>query len=61
MARKLLLGSMGVSMGTLMLTSVSGTSFTGETTLVSGGNNYYPSLSPDGAWVAFNRATGASC
>ena len=36
---------------------VSGTSFSGETTLVSGGgNNYYPSLSPDGAWVAFNRA-----
>jgi hypothetical protein len=47
----------GVSMGTLMLTSVSGASFSGETTLVSGGgNNYYPSLSPDGAWVAFNRA-----
>ena len=48
----------GVSMGTLMLTSVNGTSFSGETTLVSGGgNNYYPSLSPDGAWVAFNRST----
>jgi hypothetical protein len=47
----------GVSMGTLMLTGVSGTSFSGETTLVSGGgNNYYPSLSPDGAWVAFNRS-----
>jgi hypothetical protein len=48
----------GVSMGTLMMTSVSATSFSGETTLVSGGgNNYYPSLSPDGAWVAFNRST----
>jgi len=47
----------GVSMGTLMLTNASGTSFSGETTLVSGGgNNYYPSLSPDGAWVAFNRS-----
>jgi hypothetical protein len=46
----------GVSMGTLMLTGASGTSFSGETTLVSGGNNYYPSLSPDGAWVAFNRS-----
>ncbi|HEX9105162.1 MAG TPA: hypothetical protein VF997_23285, partial [Polyangia bacterium] len=47
----------GVSMGTLMLTNAAGTSFSGETTLVSGGgNNYYPSLSPDGAWVAFNRA-----
>jgi hypothetical protein len=46
----------GVSMGTLMITSVSGTSFSGEMTLVSGSNNYYPSLSPDGAWVAFNRS-----
>jgi WD40 repeat protein len=51
----------GVSMGTLMLTSVSGTSFSGETTLVAGGgDNYYPSLSPDGAWVAFNRSTMTS-
>jgi hypothetical protein len=47
----------GVSMGTLMMTNVSGTMFSGESTLVSGGgNNYYPSLSPDGAWVAFNRS-----
>ena len=47
----------GVSSGTLMLTSAGGGSFSGETTLVAGGgNNYYPSLSPDGAWVAFNRS-----
>ncbi len=51
----------GVSMGTLMMIGASGSSFTGETTLVSGGgNNYYPSLSPDGAWVAFNRSAMSS-
>jgi hypothetical protein len=40
-----------------------GTGFGAETQLVApgtGGNNYYPSLSPDGAWVAFNRSSNAS-
>ena len=33
--------------------------FGAERLLVSGGgNNYYPSLSPDGQWVLFNRASG---
>lgn len=51
----------GVSTGTLYLTSIAGGSFGMESTLVSGGgNNYYPSFSPDGAWVAFNRSASNS-
>lgn len=35
--------------------------FGGEVPLVSSSdNNYYPSFSPDGQWVLFNRATGGS-
>lgn len=47
----------GVSMGALLVTTVSGNAFGAETTIVSGGgNNYYPSFAPDGEWIAFNRA-----
>ncbi len=50
----------GVDTASLFLSQVSGTSFGAPTQLVSGGasnNNYYPSFSPDGAFVAFNRST----
>jgi hypothetical protein len=49
----------GIDGASLMLIPISGTSFGAATTLVqaSGDNNYYPSFSPDGAWVAFNKST----
>jgi len=49
----------GVSGGSLFLSAVSGFKFGAPTPLVTAAgsdNNYYPSFSPDGAWVAFNRS-----
>jgi hypothetical protein len=53
----------GVDSASLFLTQVTGNTFGTPTQLVAGSsssNNYYPSFSPDGAWVAFNRAAGNS-
>ncbi len=53
----------GIDGASLFLTSVTGNSFGTATPLVAGAsnvNNYYPSFSPDGNWVAFNRAAGNS-
>jgi hypothetical protein len=47
----------GVARGSLVLVPTS--SWMGETSLVASGNtsnNYYPSFSPDGQWVMFNRS-----
>ena len=47
----------GVDGASLFLASVSGSTVGAPTQLVTGGgNNYYPSFSPDGQWVAFNRS-----
>jgi hypothetical protein len=52
----------GVDGASLFLSAVNGMSFGAPTQLVPGGatNNYYPSFSPDGAFVAFNRSNGNS-
>lgn len=46
----------------LLVMPWTGTAFGTATTLVSAGgqNNYYPSFSPDGAWVLFNRSSSES-
>ena len=49
----------GVSGGSLWLSAVNGTTFAAPTPLVTAvgsDDNYYPSFSPDGLFVAFNRA-----
>jgi hypothetical protein len=49
----------GVDGASLFLVGVTGNSFGAPTSLVGGAggeNDYYPSVSPDGAWVAFNRS-----
>ncbi len=44
--------------GALVTTTFDGTTFGAETPLLSSAeNNYYPSFSPDGEWVLFNRST----
>jgi hypothetical protein len=45
--------------GSLYTASVSGTSFGSATPLITsaGENNYYPSFSPDGAWIVFNQVS----
>jgi WD40-like Beta Propeller Repeat len=53
----------GTTAASLFLAPVTGTSFGAATQLVAGGsgsNSYYPSFSPDGNWVAFNRAAADS-
>jgi TolB protein len=47
----------------LYVVPFNGTGFGGEKELIApgvGGNNYYPSFSPDAAWVAFNRSASNS-
>jgi len=46
----------------IVVQSYDGTNYGAPQTIVTsvGENNYYPSVSPDGAWVAFNRSTGDS-
>jgi hypothetical protein len=48
--------------GSIVVQPYDGTNYGTPTTIVpsAGENNYYPSVSPDGAWVAFNRSTGDS-
>lgn len=48
----------GVDSASLEVRPFGGAGFGPPTVLVPflGGNNYYPSYSPDGAWVAFNRS-----
>ena len=49
----------GVSAASLLLSKVNGTTFAAATPLVTASgsdNNYYPSFSPDGVYVAFNRS-----
>ncbi|MCS6898650.1 MAG: hypothetical protein RMJ98_02970 [Myxococcales bacterium] len=50
----------GVDSASLEVRSFGGAGFGPPTVLVpfNGANNYYPSYSPDGAWVAFNRSPG---
>ena len=51
--------SPGVDAASLFLAPVAGNGFGTPTQLVAGSstvNNYYPSFSPDGKWVAFNRS-----
>ncbi len=52
-------GSPGVSEASLLTMSASGSGFGAPSALVAsnGQNAYYPSFSPDGAWVIFNRAS----
>jgi hypothetical protein len=50
----------GIDQGSIYTSSVSGTSFGTPNLIVQGSmsqNNYYPSLSPDGTLIAFNRST----
>ncbi len=44
----------------LWVTAFTGNGFGAPQSLVTGGNNYYPSFSPDGKFVLFNRSTGDS-
>ncbi|MSP62956.1 MAG: hypothetical protein EXR72_22000 [Myxococcales bacterium] len=47
----------------LFTTSFTGNGFGGAKQIVAGGagkNNYYPSFSPDGQFIVFNRSTGTS-
>jgi hypothetical protein len=49
--------------GSIVLMQDAGMGFTGQQVLVTGSatqNNYYPSFSPDGKWILFNRSTGDS-
>ncbi len=48
-------GNPGISSGSIVTAQVG--SWNTETTLVSanGDNNYYPSISPDGKWILFNK------
>ena len=48
--------------GSIYVTNDSTGTFNTSTAIVpsAGENNYYPSFSPDGEWVLFNRATGTS-
>lgn len=50
----------GVDSASLEVRPFGGAGFGPPTVLVpfNGANNYYPSYSPDGAWVAFNRSPG---
>jgi TolB protein len=50
-------GSPGVSEASLYTIAGSGTGPASVLVPSTGQNNYYPSYSPDGAWVAFNRAS----
>jgi hypothetical protein len=53
----------GVDGASLYVADFNGAGFGAPTPLVQGGtstNSYYPSFSPDGAWVAFNRSGGNS-
>ncbi len=52
----------GVSSASLQVTHFNGAGWNAPTTLVAyqGQNNYYPSYSPDGQWVAFNRSPSDS-
>jgi TolB protein len=52
-------GSPGVSEASLLLLSNNGSGWGSPTGLVpsNGQNAYYPSFSPEGGWVAFNRAS----
>jgi TolB protein len=55
------LGMPGVSQGSLI--TIDAPSWTGEASLVASGgtnNNYYPSFSPDGAWVLFNHSQASN-
>lgn len=59
-------GSYNVSFtgGSIVVQPWDGTNYGVPTTIVPNGgapqNNYYPSVSPDGQWVVFNRSTGDS-
>lgn len=57
-------GSPGISQGSLKLMGYDKTNqaWTGSITLVAsaGENNYYPTFSPDGKWVVFNRSSSES-
>ncbi len=58
-------GSPGISKGSIKLMGYDAKTkawSAGNITLVAsaGENNYYPTFSPDGKWVAFNRASGSS-
>ena len=46
----------GGTIGTIPYDAASGTWGTPATIITGGGNNYYPSVSPDGQWVLFNRS-----
>jgi hypothetical protein len=53
----------GVDSASLFTVPWNGTAFGTPTQIVAGGpgnNNYYPALSPDGIWVAFNRSANNS-
>lgn len=54
------LAAPGVASASLEVRPFNGSGFGAPSVLVPflGGNNYYPSYSPDGAWVAFNRSPG---
>ena len=51
-------GSPGVQSGTVMTMQFNGAGFVSPQVLVpsNGQNNYYPTYSPDGDWVVFNRS-----
>ncbi|MEN9799630.1 MAG: hypothetical protein RL653_3327 [Pseudomonadota bacterium] len=51
-------GSPGVQSGALQVMDFNGTGFNPPRVLVAsqGQNNYYPTYSPDGEWIAFNRS-----
>ncbi len=53
-------GQPGVDAASLMTISYDGATWSTESPLVmfAGKNNYYPSYSPDGAWVMFNQSPG---
>ena len=48
----------GVEGGSVRVADFDGAALSNSTTLASGGNNYYPSFSPDGAWILYNHADG---
>jgi TolB protein len=53
----------GVDAASLVSASLSGSTVSNEQVLVQGGsgnNNYYPTFSPDGQWIAYNHAAANS-
>lgn len=47
----------GGEIATIPFDAAGGTWGTPTTVVTGGGNNYYPSVSPDGQWLLFNRST----